>query len=388
MSERAIHSVERGTAAFCRFLAAIDTGLARTHQSGIYIPKSAWSLLFGHRAVRGENETRMVKVRWQGDRVLDNNFKYYGRAKNEYRITGFGRGFNLLRPENTGALFVLVQMDAEDYEAWVLETEDDIDAFLAHFGMSPTDVGQILKGGEQDVSALATAEQKEIETFVQTLGGRFPKAVEMSAAARRIYNHVYNHAENIVRNPDKELLAWNHTEYRIFRAIEEAQYGEQVRNGFSSMEAFIEAANSVLNRRKSRAGKSLEYHLSAIFDGNHLAYEAQVITEERKKPDFVFPSGKAYHDLSYPADKLIVLGAKTTCKDRWRQVVTEADRVKTKYLCTLQQGISPQQLHEMQAEHVVLVVPQEYIKTYPQEYQQGIFPLKGFIQFVRETLCD
>ena len=50
MSERAIHSVERGTAAFCRFLAAIDTGLARTHQSGIYIPKSAWSLLFGHRA--------------------------------------------------------------------------------------------------------------------------------------------------------------------------------------------------------------------------------------------------------------------------------------------------------------------------------------------------
>lgn len=387
MSERTIHSVERGTAAFCRFLAAIDTGLARTHQSGIYIPKSAWSLLFGHRAVCGENETRMVKVRWQGDRVLDNNFKYYGRAKNEYRITGFGRGFNLLRPENTGALFVLVQMDAEDYEAWVLETEDDIDAFLAHFGMSPTDVGQILKGGEQDVSALATAEQKEIETFVRTLGG-FPKAAEMSAAARKIYNDVYDHVENIVRNPDRELLAWNHTEYQIFRAIEEAQYGNQVRNGFSSMEAFIEAANSVLNRRKSRAGKSLEYHLSAIFDGNHLAYEAQVITEERKKPDFVFPSGKAYHDLSYPADKLIVLGAKTTCKDRWRQVVTEADRVKTKYLCTLQQGISPQQLHEMQAEHVVLVVPQEYIKTYPQEYQQGIFPLKGFIQFVRETLCD
>ena len=47
------------------------------------------------------------------------------------------------------------------------------------------------------------------------------------------------------------------------------------------------------------------------------------------------------------------LAAKTTCKDRRRQVINEADRLrdKPKFLCTLQQGISPAQMDEMQAEN-------------------------------------
>lgn len=78
------------------------------------------------------------------------------------------------------------------------------------------------------------------------------------------------------------------------------------------------------------------------------------------------------------------MGAKTTCKDRWRQVVTEADRVDTKYLCTLQQGNTVQQMKEMQSEHVVLVVPKPYIKSYPPEFRDSILDLKTFIRFVRE----
>ena len=124
--------------------------------------------------------------------------------------------------------------------------------------------------------------------------------------------------------------------------------------------------------------------MEELFNRNSLAFETQVITEEHKKPDFVFPGGVAYHNMSYPANKLIVLGAKTTCKDRWRQVVTEADRVDTKYLCTLQQGISKQQLHEMQSEGIVLVVPRKYIKMYPEEWQDSIWDIKKFIAFVHE----
>ena len=130
----------------------------------------------------------------------------------------------------------------------------------------------------------------------------------------------------------------------------------------------------------------MEYHLEAIFQGNNLQFESQVVTEEKKRPDFVFPGGSAYHNPGYPADKLVVLGAKTTCKDRWRQVITEADRVKTKYLCTMQQGISPQQLHEMKSENVVLVVPQPYINTYPKEYREDIFSLAKFIRLVQEKM--
>ena len=72
-------------------------------------------------------------------------------------------------------------------------------------------------------------------------------------------------------------------------------------------------------------------------------------------------------------EKLASLAAKTTCKDRWRQVLNEADRLRSqnKFLCTLQQGISSAQLEEMKSEKVVSVVPQRYIAT----YFQGIFIL-------------
>ena len=79
-----------------------------------------------------------------------------------------------------------------------------------------------------------------------------------------------------------------------------------------------------------------------------------------------------------------MLGAKTTCKDRWRQVLNEADRVDVKYLCTLQPGISRTQLKEMKDYNVRLVVPHDIISSYPKEYQSDISDIKGFISLVRK----
>ena len=143
-------------------------------------------------------------------------------------------------------------------------------------------------------------------------------------------------------------------------------------------------ANSILNRRKSRAGKSLEHHLSTIFSANKLIFEEQAITENNKKPDFLFPNSVCYHNFEFPAEYLTVLGAKTTCKDRWRQVISEADRADVKYLCTLQPAISRAQLKEMADSNVRLVVPQSLISSYPTEYQSSIYNLSGFISMVKE----
>ncbi len=139
-------------------------------------------------------------------------------------------------------------------------------------------------------------------------------------------------------------------------------------------------------RRKSRAGKSLEHHLAAIFDGNAIQYSAQAVTEGNKKPDFIFPSGEAYHNSSFNIQKLVTLAAKTTCKDRWRQVLNEANRLKDspKYLCTLQQGISGAQMDEMQAENVVLVVPEPYIVSYPEDRRDRIWTIARFVKYIQE----
>lgn len=384
LSQQAIYSVNNGQLSFCKFLSANDTGFTGGHQSGIYVPKIAAKLLFKEPGQKGTNIKRVVKIKWQNDFETESTFTYYGTGtRNEYRITRFGRGFDLLKPDNTGALFVFVQKNIDYYEGWVLEEEDYINEFLNFFGMSPSDTGKLIS----KVPIIENQESQlleEMDKFIFSLKNGFPKAYEMSAAARKIYNLIYNHIENIINKPDQELLNWNKTEYLLFQRIEENQYGDTIRRGFSSMQEFIDVANSVLNRRKSRAGKSLEFHLEAIFKGNNLCFETQVITEERKRPDFIFPSGNAYHDKFYPTDKLIVLGAKTTCKDRWRQIITEANRVDVKYLCTLQQGISPQQLHEMKSERVVLVVPQPYIQTYPKEYRKDILSLANFIKLVKE----
>lgn len=382
---QAIQAATQGRKVFCKFLSANDTGLTGGHQAGIYISKPAVPILFDEVGVKGQNKEKWVKVKWCNDFETDTRFIYYGKGtRNEYRITNFGHGFPFLRPEYTGALFVFVQMADENYEGFVLNTEDEINQFLESFGLSPAETNRLI-----DIHNITpeAKEKQEIDRFISDLVVDFPSSEEMSAAARMIQDTVYNHIELVKTNPDRKLLDWTDAEYRLFRALEFARYGEMITRGFDSVETFVNVANQVLNRRKSRAGKSLEHHLSALFDGNGLQYQEQAVTEGNKRPDFLFPSQAAYHNMSYPTEKLISLAAKTTCKDRWRQVINEANRLRgqAKFLCTLQQGISAAQMDEMQEEQVILVVPKPYIATYPKEKQDRIWTLIKFIDYVKEV---
>ncbi len=384
-AELAINAVNKGKLSFCKFLSANDTGLTGGHQAGIYIAKPAIPILFDKRFEKGKNHEKWVKISWQDGKVTDTRFIYYGKGtRNEYRITNFGRGFEFLNHEYTGALFVLIQNTEVDYQGYVLNTDEEINQFLDAFNISPTETNNLININNRDVDIL---EKEQFYNFIVMLDVDFPTSEAVSAKAREIENIVYNHLEYIIYNPDQKLLDWYNMEFKLFRAIEHARYGDLIRNGFDDVEDFIKIANQVLNRRKSRAGKSLEHHLSAIFDGNKIEYTSQAVTEGKKRPDFIFPSQDAYRNISFSTDKLISLAAKTTCKDRWRQILNEADRLrdKNKFLCTLQQGISADQMDEMEAEKVILVVPREYIKTYPKEKQNRIWTIKKFVDYVKET---
>ncbi len=381
-AEQAINSVFDSEKGFCKFLSANDTGATGGHQFGILISKSAAEMMFNKQEL-GQTTIlkRTVKIRWQEDFETESCFTYY-ESKNELRITRFGRGFPFLKPEQAGALFVFTKQTNTDYSGYFLETDEEIEEFLDTFGISPTETNSLI-----DVQKVLpeTQEKLEIQEFIRSLDIDFPASDVMSAAAREIEEKVYDHAGDIRSDPDKKIISWTNMEYTLFRALEYARYGEIITRGFQSVDEFARMANAVLNRRKSRAGKSLEHHLSAIFDGNDIEYSSQAVTEGNKKPDFLFPSQAAYHDKAFPADRLVSLAAKTTCKDRWRQIITEADRLKDKpkYLCTLQQGISGAQMDEMQAENVILVVPKPYIVTYPQDRRDRIWTLARFVQYVK-----
>lgn len=381
--DRAIQSVQTGMKSYCKFLTANDTGVTGSHQAGIHIGKQAWPILFDEPGEKGSNKDRAVRIFWQHGTATDSRFIYYGqRTRNEYRITGFGRGFPYLQPEYTGSLFVLTQCAPDIYNAFVLDTEDDIESFLGATGLTVTQTDRVIDLGTRG----ADVEQEEIRRFIACLTMDFPPSDIMSMTARRITSRAYDHDELIVSDPDRRLLEWTDVEYRLFQALEHDRYGAMISRGFTSVDSFIKTANEVLNRRKSRAGKSLEHHLAALFSGNGLQYEEQAVTEGNKRPDFIFPSRDAYLSPTFSVTRLATLAAKTTCKDRWRQILNEADRLKgrKKFLCTLQRGISPAQMQEMAVENVMLVVPAAYITDYPPQYRGYIMKIKSFIAMIRE----
>lgn len=378
----AVRSVQQSKAAWCRFITGNDTGTTGSHQAGFYIPKCASELLFDKPGQKGENKEKTVQIKWQDDFTTESCMKYYGQGtRNEYRITRFGRGFPFLQDDNVGDLLIIAKFTEEDYAGYVLSSDEDIDEFFATFNLAPDETNQLI-----DVAGIVKPDDK-IALLLQEFAARFsnfPETRQMAQGARDCFNKAYGIADSALRSkPDEILLNWVDTEYRLFKCMEEKVYANVISRPFGSIDAFVQMANEVLNRRKSRAGKSLEHHLADIFTRNELVFEEQAVTEDNKKPDFLFPNGECYHNLQFPADDLIVLGAKTTCKDRWRQVLTEADRVDVKYLFTLQQGISKNQLKEMHDSRLTLVVPQKYIASFPQEYQPEISNLTDFIQMVR-----
>ncbi|MBO6207866.1 MAG: restriction endonuclease [Lachnospiraceae bacterium] len=380
---KAVEAVLSGKSAYCKFLSANDSGETGGHQSGILISKTAKDMLYTAQELR---ENHILKktgtIKWQDDFSTNCTFTWY-ESKNELRITGFGRGFELLRPEYTGALFVLIKESEESYYGYLFNTDEDIQEFLDSFGLTPAETNRPIELDRVDPELM---EKQAIDTFIGGLKVDFPTSQEMSSAARLIQYQVYLNRHLILADPDTMLLKWTEEEYRLFRAIEHARYGETVAKGFASVDDFIALANQVLNRRKSRAGKSLEHHLAAIFDENKIEYAPQATTEGNKKPDFLFPSEVAYHDMTFAIDKLCTLAAKTTCKDRWRQILNEADRLRdeNKYLCTMQQGISAAQMDEMQAEKVILVVPKPYITAYPKDRRDRIWTVGRFVDYIKE----
>ena len=85
-------------------------------------------------------------------------------------------------------------------------------------------------------------------------------------------------------------------------------------------------------------------------------------------------------------DKLFRVGVRTTCKDRWRQVLNEGKRVPTKHILTIQPGISTNQFDEMHAAKVRLVVPNQLHSNYPPERSIDLLNVNQFVAEIKGRL--
>lgn len=217
--------------------------------------------------------------------------------------------------------------------------------------------------------------------MLEKFGGNFPKATEFSAYARNTLPEIH-----LRDDIDGALMAWMEREETLFRTLEKYLLTERlnalIQQGIDT-DNFLALAQSTLQRRKSRAGAALENHLEHLFTELGIRHTRGGTTEGRLKPDFIFPSISDYHNPQFPNNRLTMLAAKTTCKDRWRQILNEAARIPSKYLITLEPGISESQTDEMQQEKVQLVLPRSLHNSYTERQQQQIISLWAFVGQVR-----
>src|SRR5690606_35015935 len=75
---------------------------------------------------------------------------------------------------------------------------------------------------------------------------------------------------------------------------------------------------------------------------------------------------------------------KSTCKDRWRQVLSEADRIDEKHLLTLETAISAGQTAEMRSKRLQLVLPRGLHGTYLPAQRDWLMDVGSFVDLVRE----
>ena len=141
-------------------------------------------------------------------------------------------------------------------------------------------------------------------------------------------------------------------------------------------------AQSVQNRRKSRVGSAFEHHIEEVFLRQGIRYDRTKITENKSKPDFIFPGIAEYREATFPIGRLSMLGVKSTCKDRWRQVLAEADRIDEKHLLTLEPGISTNQTDEMRVKKLTLVVPASMHASYSPAQRPWLLTFGDFIGLV------
>jgi len=216
---------------------------------------------------------------------------------------------------------------------------------------------------------------KELE-LARKEGRDFPSTQRMSDLARSL-------VDVNIANADEALVRWLDREEAVFRAIEKILVQRKINEGFESVDEFIRYSLSIQNRRKSRMGYALQHHLAQLFNSHGLRFETQKTTEGKNKPDFLFPGQAEYRSPNFNANRLVMLGAKSSCKDRWRQILTEANRIKNKHLCTLEQAISTDQTEEMKTQMVTLVLPSKLHRSYTAQQRKETWTANQFIEFVR-----
>lgn len=380
--ERAIEDALKYKRAILKIISPNDVGLTGGHQSGYYLPKEVWHLFTPQKPEKDVNYHHPVTVVWQDGNTTSSNIIWYGKGtRSEYRLTRFGRGFPYLEKDNVGGLLVLIPKTLSEFYAYVLDFDDDIEEIQAALGV------ELIRNWVAYQEGVAIAETEDIclnrkfRDFVATVQV-LPSGVVFSGITREsLINCVHDFAEF---TPDEQLVRLVNQEYTLYKMAERKIFEPEVTRLFKDIDDFIETAMHILQRRKVRAGRSLENHVEYLLEQAGIPHEMRP-SVDKTEPDIIVPNKLSYDDPEFPINKLFMVAVKTTCKDRWRQVTREAPRIKHKHIITMQKGISTKQLDEMAHLDVSLVVPEKLHREYPKDGRGSLLTVELFLELLKTT---
>ncbi|WP_156114897.1 type II restriction endonuclease [Paenibacillus sp. FSL R5-0345] len=353
---------------FYKFISANDIGKTGSHQSGIYIPKDSWSILFDKPGEKEVNKERAVRIYWeQLDLHSDSMFKWYGKkSRSEYRITRFGKKFPLFSDSYLGDLLIFIKVNSDEYLGYVLSGKD-ADSFLETFSISPTEnVGNYGLIDNIEKSDLGLSDKLN-EGLVNSVSNKMLTPRQISQKAQNLYFNSNSLVDMEIDNTnvDALLLELIELEYMITKSLEKSIYQDKLQKPFNDLELLLEFASTAAQTRQLRTELTFQFHLDFIFKQSKLNYEFQVVTSKKRGFRFISNNNEKVNLLSL-----------VTCKENWRDYLNPEG--PPLFIVTLEKGMSAKTLEDMELSNVSLVVPNKYLSFYPIEYRSKILSLSNF----------
>lgn len=388
-------------------LAAVEAERTRSNQHEFNGTAELKRLLGEHRLDR--LPARFVYLAGDEDGIADDGFVTWYDARERHPRRSEWRLYfpanDVMDLAREGDLLVVARRSNDEPLIVVAPAGSDMEIALRHLFEIGGEIGQgflfeDLSASERKIDFAARfildelgiegaeSDDDRIGRLVDQITAETPSAFP---GTRKISELARQHAEapDARDDPDAALIAWLEFEEVLFRQLERVYLRSRLADRFMhrgepDVDAFVSTALSVLNRRKSRMGLSLENHVEAVLKAWPLRFERGARTEGNSRPDFLFPGSAEYADHAFDPTLLALLAVKSTLKDRWRQVLAEAARIREKHLLTIQPGVSPNQVEEMQRNHLRLVVPAALHPCYGPHVAGWLMKFRDFLEFVRD----
>lgn len=396
---------------------ASDTG---KHQAGFYIPRPIreagfFPQLNAENADKPHIFTAEVSVLWPqtGETTLS-SMRHYSNKGPETHFTRLPKPlFKDLTPASlllagrfinpvAGCGWWIITLDSAGDEAELLETILDLPVDFHHQLFHPSALAQSASSAREEVDELIDRFRVAIRNG--TLGelvreyATIPDAATIANQARQQWLHAKGIAKfdpwEIEAPGDAIMEISRELEYQLYRRHElRRRAGElltilcgaddlagAVLRNYPQIDAVFLSASQ---QRKTRAGRSFEHHIAAALTAGRIRFVEQAVTGGRR-PDFVMPDLEQLHNHNRAREGALVLAAKTTLRERWKQVSSERLNCDV-FLATVDDRVAAPSIREMADADIRLVVP-ESLKTSKESWYHDQENVLSFREFFDDSL--